>query len=47
MAYDRERSRKIMSEYEAAVAKMKKRSLILLGIFGVIAVGMVTLAILL
>ena len=47
MAYDRERSRKIMSEYEAAVAKMKKRSLILLGIFGVIAVGMATLAILL
>lgn len=47
MAYDLERSRKMIKEYEAAVAKTKKRSLILLGAGAVIALGIIILSILL
>lgn len=42
MAYDRERSRAIMAEYEKNAEKMKKRSLIILGI-GFVAIAAVLL----
>ena len=42
MAYDRERSRAIMAQYEKNAEKMKKRSLIILGI-GLVAIAAVLL----